>query len=129
MPGGGEVSPSEEAPPRVAVSGRPRSSPEAESARLMGRRPLNRMELRAAAEAAEALGLNTPSNASPAPSRPSAPQARGDAACGSSGPSATSAAGPSPPSTTPKPHGEELAADLKARGKEHFVRSLKKPMG
>ena len=31
----------------------------------MGRRPLNRLELRAAAEAAEALGLNTPPERKP----------------------------------------------------------------
>ena len=97
----------------------------------MGRRPLNRLELRAEAEAAEALGLNTPParkpRAEPTERRPKPAPRRG---CGSSGRSATSAAGPSRRSITrSKADAEALAAALKAKGKgDHFVRSLKEPM-
>src|SRR5258708_5752622 len=97
----------------------------------MGRRPLNRMELRAAAEAAEALGLNTPParkpRAEPAERRPKpAPAARMRlvwAVCDIGGRTVATFEYPR------KADAEACAAALKARGKgNHFVRSLKEPM-
>ncbi len=102
----------------------------------MGRRPLNRLELRAAAEAAEALGLNTP------PERKSRSGAGGDdrprlrdkpapaarmrvvwAVCDIGGRTVATFEYPR------KADAEALAADLKSRGKgSHFVRSVKEPM-
>ena len=97
----------------------------------MGRRPLNRMELRAAAEAAEALGLNTPATRKPR-SEPTerrakpAPTARMRvvwAVCDIGGRTVATFEYPR------KADAEALALELKARGKgNHFVRSLKEPM-
>lgn len=98
----------------------------------MGRRPLNRLELRAAAEAAEALGLNTPSEKKPkkepAERRPkAAPSARMRvvwAVCDIGGRTVATFDYPA------KVDAEALAARLKTQGKgEHFVRSVKEPMG
>ena len=98
----------------------------------MARRTLNRHELRAAVEAAEALGLNTPSEKKPrsAPTerRPKpAPSARMRvvwAVCDIGGRTVKTFEYPN------KAEAEALAADLKARGKgNHFVRSLKEAMG
>ena len=98
----------------------------------MGRRPLNRLELRAAAEAAEALGLNTPPErkpkAPPADRRPKpAASARMKvvwAVCDLGGRTVATFDYPD------KAQAEALAAQLKAKGKgEHFLRSVKEPMG
>ena len=98
----------------------------------MGRRPLNRLELRAAAEAAEALGLNTPPERAPKKEpterRPKpAPTARMKvvwAVCDIGGRTVATFDYPN------KADAEALAAQLKSRGKgEHFLRSVKEPMG
>lgn len=98
----------------------------------MGRRPRNRLELRAEAERAEALGLNTPAakkpRAEPAERRPKpAPAARMRvvwAVCDLGGRTVATFDYPD------KADAEAKAAELKARGKgEHFVRSIKEPMG
>jgi len=98
----------------------------------MGRRPLNRLELRAAAEAAEAMGLNTPPEkkprAEPAERRPRpAAAARMKvvwAVCDIGGRTVCTFDYPN------KAEAEALARQLKARGKgEHFVRPVKEPMG
>src|SRR3954467_3781066 len=98
----------------------------------MARRTLNRHELRAAAEAAEALGLNTPPEkkprAEPTERRPKpAPAARMRvvwAVCDIGGRTVATFDYPN------KAAAEARAAELKARGKgDHFVRSLKEPMG
>ncbi len=98
----------------------------------MGRRPRNRLELRAQAERAEALGLNTPPattpRAEPAERRPKpAPSARLKvvwAVCDIGGRTVASFDYPD------KAQADALAAQLKARGKgEHFVRTVKQPMG
>ena len=98
----------------------------------MGRRPLNRLELRAEAEAAEALGLNTPSERKPRKEpterRPKPTQmARMKvvwAVCDIGGRTVARFDYPA------KADAEKLAAELKAKGKgDHFVRSLKEPMG
>jgi len=98
----------------------------------MARRTLNRHELRAAAEAAEALGLNTPSEkkprSEPTERRPKpAPSARMRvvwAVCDIGGRTVATFDYPS------KADAEAKAAELKARGKgDHFVRSVKEPMG
>ncbi len=98
----------------------------------MARRTLNRHELRAAVEAAEALGLNTPSEkkprSAPAERRPKpATSARMRvvwAVCDIGGRTVKTFEYPL------KAEAEVLAADLKARGKgNHFVRSLKEAMG
>ena len=98
----------------------------------MARRPLNRMALRAEAEAAEALGLNTPPEkkptAEPTERRPKpVAQARMRvvwAVCDIGGRTVATFDYPA------KADAEALAAQLKTRGKgEHFVRSLKEPMG
>jgi hypothetical protein len=98
----------------------------------MGRRPLNRLELRAAAEAAEALGRNTPPEkkprAEPTERRPK-PTTSGRmrvvwAVCDLGGRTVATFDYPN------KAEAEARAAELKAKGKgEHFVRSLKEPMG
>lgn len=97
----------------------------------MGRRPLNRFELRAAAEAAEALGLNKPEPRKP---REPAPERRPKAApvvrmkvvwavCDLGGRTIVSF------DYSRKADAEAYAAALKAKGKgNHFVRSLKEPM-
>ncbi len=99
---------------------------------IMARRTLNRHELRAAVEAAEALGLNTPSEKKPrsAPTerRPKpAPSARMRvvwAVCDIGGRTVKTFEYPL------KAEAEAFASDLKARGKgNHFVRSLKEAMG
>lgn len=98
----------------------------------MGRRPLNRMELRAAAEAAEALGRNTPTEkkpkSEPTERRPKpTPAARMRvvwAVCDIGGRTVATFDYPA------KAEAEALAAQLKAKGKgEHFLRSVKEPMG
>jgi hypothetical protein len=98
----------------------------------MGRRPLNRMELRAAAEAAEALGLNTPAEKkpkSPPTERRSRPVAAARmrvvwAVCDIGGRTVATFDYPA------RAEAEAHAAALKVRGKgEHFVRSVKEMMG
>jgi hypothetical protein len=98
----------------------------------MARRTLNRHELRAAAEAAEALGLNTPPErtprSEPTERRPKpAPAARTRvvwAVCDISGRTVATFDYPR------KADAETLAASLKAQGKgNHFIRSVKEPMG
>lgn len=98
----------------------------------MGRRPLNRRELRAAAEAAEALGINTPPErkprSEPAERRPKpTPAARMRvvwAVCDLGGRTVATFDYPC------KADAEAFAADLKKKGKgNHFVRSVKEPMG
>ncbi len=93
---------------------------------------MNRHELRAAAEAAEALGLNTPSEkksrGEPTERRPKpAPSTRMRvvwAVCDIGGRTVKTFEYPL------KAEAEALAADLKARGKgNHFVRSIKEAMG
>ena len=98
----------------------------------MGRRPRNRFELRAEADAIEALGLNTPPEkkprATPAERRPK-PEAQARmrlvwAVCDIGGRSVAQFDYPR------KADAELFAADLKARGKgDHFVRSVKEMMG
>jgi len=98
----------------------------------MGRRPRNRMELRAEAEAVEALGLNTPAarkpRAEPAERRPK-PEAVARmrvvwAVCDIGGRTVATFDYPK------KADAEAMTVALKARGKgDHFVRSLKEPMG
>ncbi|QEH34708.1 hypothetical protein OJF2_32500 [Aquisphaera giovannonii] len=103
----------------------------------MGRRPLNRMELRAAAEAAEALGLNkdddkgrrrssrSADDPSQMRSKPAAsPRMRVVwAVCDMGGRTVATF------DYADKADAEAKAADLKARGKgNHFVRSVKEPM-
>jgi hypothetical protein len=97
----------------------------------MGRRPLNRLELRVAAEAAEALGMNTPPprkpRSEPAERRPK-PVATARlkvvwAVCDMGGRTVATFEYPQ------KAEAEALAAALKAKGKgNHFVRSVKEPM-
>ncbi len=98
----------------------------------MARRTLNRHELRAAAEAAEALGPSTPlerkPRSEPTERRPRpAPTARMRvvwAVCDISGRTVATFEYPH------KADAEALAAELKARGKgNHFIRSVKEPMG
>jgi hypothetical protein len=97
----------------------------------MGRRPLNRLELRAEAEAAEALGINTPParkpKSEPSERRPRpAPAARMRvvwAVCDLGGRTVATFEYPR------KEDAEACAAALKAKGKgNHFVRSVKEPM-
>lgn len=98
----------------------------------MARRTLNRHELRAAVEAAEALGLNTPlerkPKSEPTERRPKpAPAARMRvvwAVCDVGGRTVATFDYPN------KADAEARAAELKAKGKgPHFVRSVKEPMG
>ena len=97
----------------------------------MARRILNRHELRAAAEAAEALGQNTPPERRPRgepeerrPKPGSSPRMRVVwAVCDVGGRTVATFDYPS------KAQAEALAASLKAQGKgSHFVRSVKEPM-
>src|SRR5947209_6399517 len=97
----------------------------------MARRILNRHELRAEAEAAEALGINTPPErkpkAEPTERRPKpAPTARMRvvwAVCDVGGKTVATF------EYSKKAEAEALAAALKAKGKgNHFVRSVKEPM-
>ncbi len=98
----------------------------------MGRRGRSRMELRAEAEAIEALGLNTPPEkkprAEPTERRPK-PEAQARmrlvwAVCDIGGRAVANFDYPR------KADAELFAADLKARGKgDHFVRSVKEMMG
>jgi hypothetical protein len=98
----------------------------------MARRTLNRHELRAEVEAAEARGLDVTSDRKPrsAPSdRRSKPEeARGRmrvvwAVCDLGGRTVATFEYPA------KAEAEALAVQLKARGKgNHFVRSIKEPM-
>lgn len=98
----------------------------------MGRRILNRRELRQAAELAESLGLNTPPErklrSEPAERRakPAAsPRMRVVwAVCDVGGRTVATFDYPN------KAEAEALAAELKAKRKGvHFVRSVKEPMG
>lgn len=99
-------------------------------------RPLNRFELRAAAEAAEARGLTQgderkprrpPSERKESTSRRAATPTRTRivwAVCDIGGRTVTTFDYPQ------KADAETLAAQLKAKGKgEHFIRSVKEPMG
>jgi hypothetical protein len=100
----------------------------------MARRTLNRMELRAAAEAAEAMGIKdeTPAARSPARSRDAerrpkpAPTARMRvvwAVCDVGGRTVATFDYPQ------KADAEALVAKLKSQGKGmHFVRSIKEPI-
>jgi hypothetical protein len=93
---------------------------------------LNRLELRAAAEAAEALGLNTPEEKKPR-SAPTERRARPApttrmrvvwAVCDIGGRTVASFDYPQ------KADALAHAAQLEAKGKgKHFVRSVKEPMG
>jgi len=97
----------------------------------MARRTLNIREMRAAVEAAEARGLNTPTarkpKSEPAERRPK-PEAKARlkvvwAVCDIGGRTVASFDYPN------KADAEALAAQLKAKGKgNHFVRSVKQPM-
>lgn len=98
----------------------------------MARRTLNLRDLRAAAEAAEALGLNTPTErkprAEPKPPRPKPePAARMRvvwAVCDIGGRTIQTF------DYSEKPAAEARALELKAKGKGmHFVRSVKEMMG
>jgi hypothetical protein len=99
----------------------------------VARRTLNRHELRAAVEAAEALGLNTPperkSRAEPAERRPkptaASPRMRVVwAVCDVGGRTVATFDYPC------KAEAEALVVALKAKGKgSHFIRSIKEPMG
>ena len=103
----------------------------------MARRTLNRRELRAAAEAAEAMGLNPDTGAPsrrpsrdgsdppPLRSKPvAAPRMRVVwAVCDMGGRTVATF------EYSEKAEAEKLIADLKAKGKgSHFVRSMKEPM-
>lgn len=97
----------------------------------MARRTMNRRDLRAAAEAAEALGLNTPSDKKPR-SEPTERRAKPElqmrmrvvwAVCDIGGRTVKTFDYPD------KAVAEAYALELKAKGKgNHFVRSLKEPM-
>ena len=98
----------------------------------MGRRPRNRMELRAEADAVEALGLNKPvarpkkepTERRPKPAATPARMRVVWAVCDIGGRTVATFDYPA------KADAEALAAQLKGKGKgEHFVRSLKEPMG
>ena len=98
----------------------------------MGRRPRNRLELRAEAEAAERLGINKAPEKKP---RPNAPELRPKpgptarmrvvwAVCDIGGRTIATF------DYVDKALAEALAKALKAKGKgEHFLRSVKEPMG
>jgi hypothetical protein len=98
----------------------------------MGRRPLNRLELRAAAEAAEALGLNTPPEQKPK-SEPTERRSRPAAAARMKVVWAVCDIGGRTVATFDYPNkaeAEARAAQLEAKGRgKHFVRSVKEPMG
>jgi hypothetical protein len=100
----------------------------------MGRRTLNRRELRAAAEAAEAMGISNESNARKPPRSTTEPKLRPKpaaatrmrvvwAVCDVGGRTVATFDYPC------KADAEALVARLKAQGKgTHFVRSLKEPI-
>jgi hypothetical protein len=100
----------------------------------MARRTLNRHELRAAAEAAEAMGIGNESDARKPPRAKSEPTRRPKpsaaprmrvvwAVCDVGGRTVATFDYPS------KAAAEALAAQLKSQGKgTHFVRSLKEPI-
>lgn len=103
----------------------------------MARRTLNRRELRATAEAAEAMGLNdatqlTPKRTARAPSEPPKPRSKPVAGprmrvvwavCDMGGRTVATF------DYSQKAEAETRIAELKARGKgPHFLRSLKEPM-
>ena len=97
----------------------------------MGRRVINRHELRAQAERAEALGLNTPAErkprAEPTERRPKpTPTARLRvvwAVCDLGGRTVATFA------YSDRAEADALAAQLKAKTRDnHFVRSVKEPM-
>lgn len=98
----------------------------------MGRRPLNRHELRAAAEAAEALGLNKPAERKPR-SEPSERRPKPEANARMRVVWAVCDVGGRTIQTfdyADKPAAEARAAELKAKGKGmHFVRSIKEAIG
>ena len=97
----------------------------------MARRTMNRRDLRAAAEAAEALGLNTPPEAKRR-AEPTERRAKPDAqtrmrvvwaVCDIGGRTVKTFDYPA------KAAAEAFALELKAKGKgNHFVRSVKEPM-
>ena len=102
----------------------------------MSKRPLNRRDLRAAAEAAEARGIPL------GPESGSRPRSRSESSSARPKSSATARMkvvwavcdiGGRTVATFDYPNkadAEALAAQLKARGKgEHFLRSVKEPMG
>jgi hypothetical protein len=97
----------------------------------MARRTLNRHELRAAAEAAEARGLSVPETPRAPRSAPTSrpkPESKGRqrvvwAVCDVGGRTVRTF------DYTEKPAAEALAAQLKSKGKGvHFVRAVKEPM-
>lgn len=98
----------------------------------MARRTLNLRDLRAAAEAAEALGLNQPTVRKPR-AEPTERRVRPEptarmrvvwAVCDIGGRTVQTF------DYSDKPQAEARAAELKAKGKgPHFVRSIKEPMG
>jgi hypothetical protein len=103
----------------------------------MARRTLNRRELRAEAEAAEALGLNNTAESEgrkPARDRTASPPLRNKPAAGARMRMvwAVCDMGGRTVATfdyADKPKAEAHVADLKARGKgQHFLRSVKEPM-
>lgn len=108
-------------------------NPAAKDATVMarGRRTLNLREMRAAAEAAEALGLNTPPErkprAEPTETRPKPkPQVRQRVVWAVCDPSGRTVATFDYPR---KADAEALIDALKAKGKgKHFLRSIKEPM-
>ena len=98
----------------------------------MGRRPRNRLELRAEAEAAERLGINMAPERKPRSDVPELRPKPGPTArirvvwavCDIGGRTVATF------DYVDKVQAEALAKELKARGKgEHFLRSLKEPMG
>jgi hypothetical protein len=98
----------------------------------MARRTINLRDMRAAYEAAEALGLNNPAEKKPR-AEPRAPRPKPDptarmrvvwAVCDVGGRTIQTF------DYSEKPAAEARAAELKAKGKGmHFVRSLKEMMG
>jgi hypothetical protein len=98
----------------------------------MARRTLNLRELRAAAEAAEALGLNKPAERKP-PSEPKERRPRPEPAARMRVVWAVCDIGGRTIQTfdySEKAAAEARAAELKAKGKGmHFVRSVKEMMG
>ena len=98
----------------------------------MARRTLNLRDLRAAAEAAEALGLNTPAERKPR-AEPKERKAKPEPAARMRVVWAVCDIGGRTVQTfdyADKPAAEARAAELKAKGKGmHFVRSVKEMMG
>ncbi len=99
----------------------------------MARRTLNLRDLRAAAEAAEALGLNTEAPRKPRSSEPSKPRPKPDPAARMRVVWAVCDIGGRTVQTfdySEKAQAEARAAELKSKGKgNHFVRSIKEMMG